>query len=206
LSTAEAISTLWEFNDYLWALAGYGKWLVTGGPYLVENIVKRVKPKWIAWLDGRISARLRNRVEIGIILIAIFIAGFLAWRDEHIGRLQAEARSSANHQVHNRDAIKQQLQLFYAEGQKLAEGPPSKEPEQYQRYEDSIREWRPRVSIWMDEHMGPGASSKFRDYMPYYAAGLVGFQGSDPQETWDRNYVSYLCRNLDAMTGRLGIM
>ena len=68
-------------------LAGYGKWLLTGGPFLVENIIKRVKPSWIQWLDKKIPAAIRLRIEIGIMLIAVFIAGFLAWRDEHRARL-----------------------------------------------------------------------------------------------------------------------
>jgi hypothetical protein len=81
-----------EFYEYLWALAGYGKWLVTGGPYLVENVVKRLKPEWIAWLDTKISAQFRRRIEVGIVLIAVFLAGFLAWRDEHIARQIVEQK------------------------------------------------------------------------------------------------------------------
>jgi hypothetical protein len=80
-----------EFSEYLWALAGYGKWLLTGGPFLVENIIKRVKPSWIQWLDKKISAAIRLRFEIAIILIAVFVAGFLAWRDEHLARAALES-------------------------------------------------------------------------------------------------------------------
>jgi hypothetical protein len=74
---------LWE---YLIVLAGYGKWILTGGPFLAENIVKRVKPSWTQWLDKRIAAATRVRIEVGIIIVAVFFAGFLAWRDEHLAR------------------------------------------------------------------------------------------------------------------------
>src|SRR5580692_8381208 len=53
-----------EFYEYLWALAGYGKWLLTGGPFLVENIIERVKPSWSQWLDKKIAAAIRLRIEI----------------------------------------------------------------------------------------------------------------------------------------------
>jgi hypothetical protein len=75
-----------DFWEYLSVLASYSKWLLTGGPFLAENIVKRVKPSWTRWLDQKISAGIRVRIEIGILFIAAFVAAFLAWRDEHIAR------------------------------------------------------------------------------------------------------------------------
>jgi hypothetical protein len=75
-----------DFWEYLTVLASYSKWLLTGGPFLAENIVKRVKPSWTRWLDQKISAAVRVRIEIGILFIAAFFAAFLAWRDEHVAR------------------------------------------------------------------------------------------------------------------------
>jgi hypothetical protein len=75
-----------EFWEYLTVLGGYSKWLLTGGPFLAENIIKRIKPSWTRWLDQKIAAATRVRIEIGILFVAAFIAGFLAWRDEHLAR------------------------------------------------------------------------------------------------------------------------
>jgi hypothetical protein len=81
-----------EFYEYLLALAGYGKWLLSGGPYLLETLVKRLKPSWIERLNSVVSAKARLRAETGIVMMAIFFAGFLAWRDEHIARQGAERK------------------------------------------------------------------------------------------------------------------
>ena len=86
-----------DFTDYLVALAGYGKWLLTGGPFLAENVLKRIKPSWIRWLDERIPPAMRIRVEVAIFLAAVFLAGFFVWNDERVTKqalvknLQAEA-------------------------------------------------------------------------------------------------------------------
>jgi hypothetical protein len=99
----------------------------------------------------------------------------------------------------NRKAIKHQLELFYAEGEKLSEGPPSRASDQYKKYQDSIKDWQSRVVAWMNENISPAAAAKFTEYRPHIASGYIGYENTGPQETWDRNYVSYLCENLDAM-------
>jgi hypothetical protein len=105
-----------DFYEYLLALAGYGKWLVTGGPYLAENIIKRVKPEWIASLDKKINVRLRKRIEVGIILGAVFVAGFLAWRDEHAARQSASRNPSIRHlREDQKDRIRVGLSLPLSE-------------------------------------------------------------------------------------------
>jgi hypothetical protein len=83
-----------DFYEYLWALVGYGKWLITGGPYLVDNIVRRVWPTGSQWLDKRLSPTTRTRCELWIVFSAIFLAGFLAWRDEHSARFNSAVQNS----------------------------------------------------------------------------------------------------------------
>ena len=99
----------------------------------------------------------------------------------------------------NRGATKHHLELFYAEGEKLSEGPPSRAADQYKKYQDNIRDWQARTVAWMNQNMSPAAAAKFTEYRPHMAAGYITYENTGPQETWDRNYVSYLCENLDAM-------
>jgi hypothetical protein len=99
----------------------------------------------------------------------------------------------------DRSAIRHQLELFYAEGEKLSEGPPSRAPGEYEKYQDAIRTWQAHVIAWMNVNMSPAASAKFTEYRPHMAAGYILYENTGLQETWDRNYVSYLCQNLDAM-------
>jgi hypothetical protein len=79
-----------DFFAYSWALLGYAKWLLTGGPFLVDTLVKKYRPDWTAWLDQWISPENRRRIEIGFLILAVFFASFLAWRDEHNLRLAAQ--------------------------------------------------------------------------------------------------------------------
>lgn len=81
-----------DFYDYLWTLAGYAKWLLTGGPFLMDTLVKKYRPDLAAKLDKFLPAERRRQIEIAFLGAAIFIAGFLAWRDEHIARI---------HQINN---------------------------------------------------------------------------------------------------------
>jgi hypothetical protein len=76
-----------DFGNYLWTLAGYAKWLLTGGPFLIDTLVKKYRPDWAAKLDKLLPPEQRRRFEIALLGLAIFFSGFLAWRDEHIARI-----------------------------------------------------------------------------------------------------------------------
>jgi hypothetical protein len=79
-----------DFYAYLWLLAGYAKWLLTGGPFLMDTLLKRYRPDYAAKLDRFIAPELRRQLEIGVLIAAIFFAGFLTWRDEHNALIVAE--------------------------------------------------------------------------------------------------------------------
>jgi hypothetical protein len=98
-----------DFYSYLWLLAGYAKWLLTGGPFLVDTALKKYRPNWAAWLDKIILPETRRRFEIGLLLLAVFIAGFLAWRDEHTARLAAEGHGPGDSVRHLIDDQKARL-------------------------------------------------------------------------------------------------
>lgn len=79
-----------DFVAYVWALWGYEKWLLAGGLYLLDTVLRRMGKAEI--LDRFMSRRARNVVEVGLLVAGLFGAGFLAWRDEHGARLVAEGR------------------------------------------------------------------------------------------------------------------
>jgi hypothetical protein len=88
---------LWgDFSSYLEALWGYARWLLAGGPFFIDTVLKRVSPKLSAYLDRLATPRSRQNIEVSIIAIAIFLASFLAWRDEHRALIDSEkARTQA---------------------------------------------------------------------------------------------------------------
>jgi hypothetical protein len=72
------------FGEYIRAFFSHWMWLLTSVPWLVDNIFKQ--PFRDAWqkLDQRIfiSPKARHRLEVGIMLLGVFTAGFLAWWDK----------------------------------------------------------------------------------------------------------------------------
>jgi hypothetical protein len=80
----------WSYIGVLWADA---RWLLAGGPYFIDTIVKRAWPDGAEWLNGFVRPKIRYNIEITIIGLAIFLAGFLAWRDEHHARLMLKDTS-----------------------------------------------------------------------------------------------------------------
>jgi hypothetical protein len=88
---------MWEdFYSYLGVLWGDARWLLAGGPYFLDAIVRKTWPSGTEWLNTFVKPRVRRNIEIVIIIIAIFLAGFLAWRDEHHARLVAEGHLPNN--------------------------------------------------------------------------------------------------------------
>ena len=81
-----------DLNSYLWALWGYWKWLLAGSIFFIYFVLRRIWPEASAWLDQWVKSRRRKRIEIAIIVFALFCAGFLAWKGEHHARLIAEGQ------------------------------------------------------------------------------------------------------------------
>lgn len=85
-----------DFYSYLGALWGDARWLLAGGPYFVDAIVKKAWPSGAEWLNTFVGPKIRRNIEIVFIVLAIFFAGFIAWRDEHHARLIAEGHFPIN--------------------------------------------------------------------------------------------------------------
>jgi len=69
---------------YLYLAAIWKHWwaFMMAGPLVLDECLRWISPRSKAWLD-RIDRRKRRRFEIGLMLAGIFLAGFLAWEDEH---------------------------------------------------------------------------------------------------------------------------
>lgn len=63
---------------------------MTAGPFAVDEVIKRAFPKVRDKLNNRFPAPLRRKIEVWIIILGVFIAGFLAFNKEHQARLKAE--------------------------------------------------------------------------------------------------------------------
>ena len=100
---------LYTYFSLLW---GYARWLLAGGPFLIDTVIKRAKPEWARWLDGYLLPKTRQRIEVTIILLAVFFAGFFAWRDEHVARLLAEGHPEVRR--HLTDDEKARLKEVFA--------------------------------------------------------------------------------------------
>jgi hypothetical protein len=100
--------------------------------------------------------------------------------------------------ANDRSAIKEKLGSLFVEGEKLAnDGPPSREPEEYKKYQVALADWRLKTVQWLNENMAPAASAKFLDWQAQYKP--IGYEGAGSQEIWDRDYTFALARNLDLM-------
>jgi hypothetical protein len=76
-----------------------------------------------------------------------------------------EAKLGITTLTNNRNTTKQQLGGFYVEGEKLAnDGPSSREPEEYKKYQGAVADWRQRTVAWLSQNMAPTAAAKFLDW------------------------------------------
>jgi hypothetical protein len=100
--------------------------------------------------------------------------------------------------ANERSAIKEKLSPLFVEGEKLAnDGPPSRQPDEYKKYQAALADWRLRTVQWLNENMAPAAAARFLDWQAQFKP--IGFEGAGPQEVWDRDYTFALARNLDLM-------
>jgi hypothetical protein len=117
------------FYSYLWALAGYAKWLLTGGPFLVDTLIKKYRPDWAEKLDRWVSPSTRRKFELRLFFLAIFFAGFFAWKEEHeqvviLTKEKYERQSQIDErevQRKHRDELIDKLSAFVKEGNELSE-------------------------------------------------------------------------------------
>src|ERR1700734_781038 len=83
-----------DFWAYLFAVCS--NWVVimtTASPFVLDELLKRIWPKFRIWFEKTISPKNRRRWEIAIMLVGFFAANFLAFEDEHTKRLASNANN-----------------------------------------------------------------------------------------------------------------
>ena len=175
--SANSQVVLWDdLTSYLWVLWGYARWFLGGGPFFVDSIIRRTIPSLAIWLDSLIKPKVRVRVELVLLFLAVFIAGFLSWRDEH--RRVAEehaARTVAERQFaclarqaegkQDRAAKKAQLQQFYVRSKPIyyAQLPKDISVEAFDQYVESFDTWAKQTAEWITKNLGEPAAARFLD-------------------------------------------
>jgi hypothetical protein len=82
---------------YLYIVTFWPKWIAVVSAFAlfgIEPIVKAYWPWGSRQLD-RLSPDSRRRIEMCILVLAVFYAGFSSWSEEHQERVKAEAASAA---------------------------------------------------------------------------------------------------------------
>jgi hypothetical protein len=84
-----------SLQRYLWALLQYW-WLIVSGILLSgEQVLEVFFPRLRERLNRFISKARRQRALTMLAFAAVFLSGFLAWRDQDAARQRAEATSAA---------------------------------------------------------------------------------------------------------------
>src|SRR5260370_37322480 len=85
-----------DFGDYLAAVGPLWWGIVSaGGLFGFDEFAQRVLPHTKRWLDRQIAPERRRKIEYGLIVVAVFFAGFYAWQGEHREKLKADTQLAA---------------------------------------------------------------------------------------------------------------
>jgi hypothetical protein len=78
--------------SYLTAIAPHWWAFMMAFPFIIDEALKWIFPTARNWLANRLAPTNRRRIEIGLMLLGVFVGGFLAWQDEHNARVEAYKR------------------------------------------------------------------------------------------------------------------
>jgi hypothetical protein len=163
------VRSMEEIQLYLWALGANAKWMLAGGPYFLEGIVKRLAPEQFKKLEERWPATKRKPFEIWIMAIGVLLAGFFAWKDEHALRVAAETQvttlQTQLRQKKDRASIKEQLKNFFVTSNDIffRQLPKDISNEDFQKFVADSNRWFNETAQWIYANLGPAAAAKFAD-------------------------------------------
>lgn len=76
--------TMGDFGDYLLALGPLWWGIVSaGGLFGLDEFLGRIAPNAKTWLDRKLAPHYRRKIEYGLLVVAVFAAGFFTWQGEH---------------------------------------------------------------------------------------------------------------------------
>jgi hypothetical protein len=64
--------------------------VTTASPFVLDEFLKRIWPRFREWFEKTVSPKNRRRWEIAIMVCGFIAANFLAFEDEHTKRVAAE--------------------------------------------------------------------------------------------------------------------
>ena len=89
-----ALSHIWEF---LVAVVANWRTVIAGVIFFLFSFPNAVLSEQLKLaLEQRVSSELRRKIAVAIATIYVLVACFLAWDDEHVARLSAEATGQDN--------------------------------------------------------------------------------------------------------------
>jgi hypothetical protein len=83
------------FYLYLGAVAGHWLAFMSAGPFVVDQFLQWLSPSVKEKMDAKLQPRVRRRIEVALMIIGVFLAGFFAFQDERDARLAAEHKASS---------------------------------------------------------------------------------------------------------------
>jgi len=165
---------------YLWALGPNWWWFMTSGPFLVEGLVKQVWSGYEAWADRYVSAQTRRKASTWFALFGVFVAGYLAFNDEHaklqqfqnqLSQLQMQVqqvqgeRDTAQRafagQQNNKARVVQHLTNYASQATDLLFATITKE--QYPLWNEREEDFAEEVVAWVSNNLGDAAKTRLLD-------------------------------------------
>jgi hypothetical protein len=146
-----------EFLGYLAALYHWWLAVMAAGPFVVDRLIGWLSPPRKKWLDEHPR---RNQIYRWIIVIGIFIAGFLAWQAEHEKAAKAEMVLANRASAENRkkEDLRSALRQFYVEATgRINESthlPSDISAADLSQHIDKQVEWMNSVYRWAKENLG----------------------------------------------------
>jgi hypothetical protein len=154
------------FYLYLAAVGNYWWAFMMAGPFIFDEAFKWLWPQGRDWLSKRLTVEKRRRIEIILMIFGVFLAGFLAFRGEHIARMETEKRVTVIHEpapTKNRSKIIASLGGFYVSGSAIQRGllNPNVTDDQIDAIEHDADKWLNETAAWIQLNMGVLAASRF---------------------------------------------
>src|SRR5438045_387443 len=86
-----AMSALYQYGE-----AFFKNWFLymTAGPFLLDELFGRLCPKARETFNRKFPRKHRRRIEVAVLLIGVFYAGFAAFDEEHKALQQANERAA----------------------------------------------------------------------------------------------------------------
>jgi hypothetical protein len=181
---------------YLYLAAVGANWwaFMMAGPFIIDEAIKWLSPRGKAWLERNLGIEKRRRIEVYMMVFGVFLAGFLAFKDEHEARQRAETQNHGNAEQNQKIlAAKSLIGVGIRQGETLSRDWPNKDPD---KFEQEANEWENRMLRFISDAYGDGEESLFES-----DAGYIFYTDSKKQ-TDIKNWVGARIQRLNELLKR----